>query len=418
LLGIGIIFLASGWFARGAQAQENAPAPVPQPSPVPTASPGLGRPEIDIHGFVSAGAFVSTANNYIGESARGSVELFEAGINFSTVVAERLRVGLQLFSRDEGTLRDESPRVDWAYLDYYWRPWLGLRAGIIKMPFGLYNEYADIDTARLPILMPQSVYAIRNREALLSHTGFALYGSQPLGAAGELDYQAWLGTLSIPENALTISGATLDDIDTRYVTGAQLFWQPPIEGLRVGGTYVRASIDFDLTLDPATVMQLIAAGLVPADYDGKLVISQRPDAWWIVSAELVREDWFFAAEYSRAAKHQQTSLPDVIPAFDEDAEHFYGLVSYRLSARLETGVYYSVNHRDASDRDGSGPAFAEKFYAYQRDLAATLRFDVNDHWLWKVEGHFIDGTADLLSELNPAPERFWGLFLLRTTVTF
>jgi hypothetical protein len=62
--------------------------------------------------------------------------------------------------------------------------------------------------------------------------------------------------------------------------------------------------------------------------------------------------------------------------------------------------------------------FAEPFLAWQRDATATLRFDVNDRWLWKVEAHVIDGTADLFATRNPDPERWWGLFLVKTTVTF
>jgi hypothetical protein len=30
----------------------------------------------------------------------------------------------------------------------------------------------------------------------------------------------------------------------------------------------------------------------------------------------------------------------------------------------------------------------------------------------------MDGTADLPAASNPAPKRYWGLFLVRTTVTF
>jgi hypothetical protein len=61
--------------------------------------------------------------------------------------------------------------------------------------------------------------------------------------------------------------------------------------------------------------------------------------------------------------------------------------------------------------------FPEKAAAFQRDLALSARFDINDHWLWKAEAHYIDGTADLLGETEK-PERFWGLFLIKTTVTF
>jgi len=374
---------------------------------------------IQIHGFASEGAFLSTANDYIGVSSRGSVDLFEAGINFSKEVTDNLRVGFQLYGRDVGHFRDLPPRLDWAYFDYRWKPWLGLRGGIIKMPFGLYNEYEDVDSARLSILLPQSVYPIRNRSALLAQTGFALYGNRSLGSAGDLDYQAWLGTLDIPENALILSGATLDDIDTKYVTGAQVFWNTPVEGLRVGGTFLRTSIDFDITLDPATVQALVAAGLVPADFDGRVVIAQRPDQLWIGSAEYTHGDWLFAAEYSRWKKHQETTLPDLIPTFDEDGERFYGMVARRLSPAVAVGGYYSVFDADAHDRGGhDATKFPEPFYAFQRDLAVTARFDVNDHWLWKVEAHFIDGVADLDLTLNPSPERYWGLFLVKTTVTF
>ncbi|HSR97402.1 MAG TPA: hypothetical protein VLM79_10150, partial [Kofleriaceae bacterium] len=198
---------ALAWFARagGASAQPAAPEP-PAPEPAAVAP---RTPRVQIHGFVSEGAFASTANDYLGSDSRASLELFEAGINFSTDVADRLRAGIQLFARDVGSLRDDAPKIDWAYLDYRWRPWLGLRAGVIKMPFGLYNEYVDIDAARLPILLPQSVYPVRDRDVLLSHTGFSIYGNRALGAAGELDYQAWLGTLTIPDEALDVIGATL-----------------------------------------------------------------------------------------------------------------------------------------------------------------------------------------------------------------
>jgi hypothetical protein len=268
--------------------------------------------------------------------------------------------------------------------------------------------------------MPQAVYPLRDRSALLAQTGFALYGHRPLGrSGGALDYQAWLGTLNVPANALEVTGATLDDIDTKYVTGARLFWQAPIEGLRLGGTWLRTSIDFKLHLDPATTSALIMAGLVPADYDGKLVISQRPDTLWIASAEYTHDDWMFAAEYGRWYKHQQSSLPDLLPAFDEKNERFYALATHRFTPAWELGTYYSVLFADANDRSGTDKTkFPERSMAWQRDAAATLRFDVDEHWLWKLEAHFIDGTADLDPSQNPHPERYWGLFLFKTTVTF
>src|SRR5690242_18271308 len=143
--------------SAGSAAPVPPPAPEPPPPPPPPVvehhDPAFHVAKFQVHGFVGEGAFVSTANNYIGDSPRGSLALFEAGLNVSTEVADRLRVGMQLYARNVGDFRDLPPRLDWAYIDYRWKSWLGLRAGIIKMPFGLYNEYADIDAARTAILM-------------------------------------------------------------------------------------------------------------------------------------------------------------------------------------------------------------------------------------------------------------------------
>ncbi|MEO7729328.1 MAG: hypothetical protein ABIY55_00010 [Kofleriaceae bacterium] len=409
--------------ARRAFADPEVAPPAPAPAvrgegdPVAPAEPDLVSRRVDIHGFVSEGGFLTTSNEYIGASSHGSLELAEVGLGISTQLTDRLRVGAQLFARDFGAIED-APRFDWAFLDYRWKAWLGIRAGIIRMPFGLYNEYADVDSARLPILMPQSVYSFRNRDVLLSHRGFAVYGNRTLGAAGGLEYQAWLGTLNIPANALVLAGGTVNRIDTKYVTGAQVFWQPPLDGLRIGATVLRASIDFDLTLAPASTAALIAAGLVPPDYQGKILIAQRPDTLVIGSVEYLHEAWSFAAEYGRSFKHQRSSLPGVLPTFDLDTEAFYAMASYRPSAWLELGGYYSALHLDVDDRHGRDPRYAQHFLAFQRDLTATVRLDVNDRWLWKLEAHVIDGAADLDAATNPQPDRYWGLFLLRTTVTF
>jgi hypothetical protein len=395
-----------------AQPAEPEEAEVPPESVEP-----MSIPRFQIHGFISEGGFWSTDNDFIGTSSRGSLELFEVGLNVTTQLADRLRAGMQLYGRAIGTFKDP-PGIDWAYLDYRWRDWLGLRAGIIKMPFGLYNEYVDADSARLSILMPQSVYPLRDRTALLSQTGFSVYGTKRIGSAGELEYQAWLGTLNVPANALELVGATLDRIDTKYVTGAQLFWRPPIEGLRVGGSYLRVSIDFDVTLASASVAQLVMLGLVPPEFDGAVRISQRPARVWVASAELVRDDWLFAAEYSRWFKRQSTTLPDLLPTIEEDSERFYAMLTRRICA-WEVGGYYAVTHVDANDRQARDETkFPVRAHGFQRDLAATVRYDVNEHWTWKLEGHFIDGTAETFASRNPTPTRYWGLFLFKTTVTF
>jgi hypothetical protein len=48
---------------------------------------------------------------------------------------------------------------------------------------------------------------------------------------------------------------------------------------------------------------------------------------------------------------------------------------------------------------------------------------VNEHWLVKLEGHFMRGTAGLNSAENDnipqsALQRDWGLFIIKTTAYF
>ena len=56
-----------------------------------------------------------------------------------------------------------------------------------------------------------------------------------------------------------------------------------------------------------------------------------------------------------------------------------------------------------------------------KDTAISVRFDINDYWLIKLEGHFVDGTArvyETLNKDNPYLERYWTLFGAKTTLTF
>jgi hypothetical protein len=59
----------------------------------------------------------------------------------------------------------------------------------------------------------------------------------------------------------------------------------------------------------------------------------------------------------------------------------------------------------------------------QHDVAATLRFDINSHWLVKLEGHFMSGTAELDPSINgnvPTSDlqENWAVFLAKTTAYF
>jgi hypothetical protein len=201
---------------------------------------------VEIHGFVSQGFILGFGNEFLAASKTGSVEFSEAGLNFTKPLTDNLRTGLQLFVHDLGPFGNFRPEVDWYYLDYRHWDWLGVRVGRIKVPFGLYNELNDIDVARVPILLPQSIYQADHREFLFAQTGGEIYGDVPLGPAGSLEYRAYGGTLpgQLPEGPGT-PGITVADIRVPYLYGARLLWSTPLHGLVAGASGQAVRFRFD-----------------------------------------------------------------------------------------------------------------------------------------------------------------------------
>jgi hypothetical protein len=368
---------------------------------------------LEIHGFVSQGFIKSTKNNYLAASKRGSLEFTEAGINFTKPLTDQFRVGLQLFAHDLGPLGNYNPQFDWFYLDYRFRDWFGVRAGRIKIPFGLYNDSSEIDAARAPILLPQSIYQVDHREYLLAQTGGEIYGRIPLGGAGALEYRGYGGTLSADLAGPSSPGVTVSKLEIPYVIGSRLMWQPPIEGLQLGGSFQALRFDANYGFAPELATVLQAIGYLPADYMGSLPVKFRVRLW-VGSLEYVAGDLSLAAEYSRWVGEFESAAPLLLPPHTVN-ERYYAMGSYHLAPWFTPGMYYSAYYPNIEQR-----AARE---SYQRDAAVFVRYDINSHWLLKVEGHYMSGTAALDRGLNDGKElhdleKTWGVFLLKTTAYF
>ncbi|HEY0710229.1 MAG TPA: hypothetical protein VGG33_25685, partial [Polyangia bacterium] len=233
-MSVGVITSLSS--ARAQEALEIVPEEPEQTEALP----------LEFHGFVSQGFLKSTGNNYLAQSKRGSWEFAEVGINFTKTLSDRLRAGIQLFARDVGDIGNYDARVDWFYLDYRFADWLGLRAGRTKLPFGLYNEVSDIDSARVPVLMPQSIYSLRSRDYLLAQTGAELYGLVSLGGLGALEYRIYGGTM-FADIANTSSTLRIERLDIPYLNGARLMWEAPLPGLRLGASLQTLELDYQFS---------------------------------------------------------------------------------------------------------------------------------------------------------------------------
>jgi hypothetical protein len=355
---------------------------------------------VEAHAFASQGFILSSHNNYLdNDTTHGSFQFSEVGINFTKTLVDRLRVGVQIFAEDLGPSGSFNAQVDWFYLDYRFADWLGVRAGRVKIPFGLYNEIQDVDSARTFVLLPQSVYPVENVNFLLAQTGGEVYGYLKMGGAGALDYRAYGGTILF--NAATTTAGSpyqIESLNVPYLVGGRLLWETPIEGLRLGGSVQTLRIDTEI-LDKVTPVSV-----------------QIPATLAVGSLEYSAHDLLVAAEYSRWYVGENSTDAAAFPSSPVTAsERAYGLVSYRAARWLQPGAYYSILFPDVADRSGRANV--------QHDIATTLRFDINSHWLVKLEGHYMIGTAGLTSSLNDnlplsALSENWGVFLVKTTAYF
>jgi len=379
---------------------------------------------VDIHGFVSQGFLKSTSYNYLANDAnRGSFQFNEMGINFGKQVTDNLRIGAQLFARDLGDVANNKVTLDWAYGDYRFKDWLGVRGGRIKVPVGLYNETRDMDMLRACIILPQGLYNDLNRDTMIALNGGALYGTIPLSVAGSLEYQALVGQTSIDAESgigkhieANFPNTKLSNYNTDIQYLGALRWNTPLPGLALKATYWDGSTSH-----------------VPLKHDslGDLNMSFK-NKIQVYSAEFIWKDLTLSAEYQTVASDADITMlttvgyypaGTVISSTKQRAENYYIMGSYRFTHWLEAGAYYTEMFPDASASGKNGDRYSganqHNFWAWQKDAALFARFDVNSHMILKVEGHYVDGAANVLSVDNPTrDDKNWWYFAAKATFSF
>ncbi len=360
--------------------------------------------DIDIHGFISQGYLQSNENNFNAETKDGTFQFNEMGINFTTFVNQNLKVGCQFFARDLGETGNDEVTLSWAFAEYTYRNWLGLRAGIIKMPYGQYNDVRDIDPLRTSILLPSSVYPESLRDGVASLKGLELFGAIPLNIMGILQYQVMYGQKGIDLNSGAIENTKkqtgLDDINKydlgKTITG-RLIWSPPLDGLRISVFCLRTSVYMDGTMGSVSII----SDVDPADN-------------YIFSVEYIHGNFKFSAEnlwyYNKGTF--RIEVPGLAPTIMEEEndtnEPFYAGLGYRFNDWFEAAYYYSYDTDFLND--GS---------ADLTEHCLSFRFDINSSWLVKLEAHMMDGTYGVDSaEDDGSIEEDWMLYAAKLSYIF
>lgn len=340
---------------------------------VPAAAQSLGDSSLQIHGFATQAIVFSNDNNYLAmDTSAGSTAWTEAAVNVNDKVSDKLRVGVQFHYTRLGSFGGDTLNVDWAVGDYKLNPWMGVRAGKVKIRWGLFNDTQDYDPGYLWSLLPETVYAVDFRATNLSQLGAEIYGKVPVGKAlGKLKYSVYYGDYFFASDdgymeGLKASGLSFTNKPWGKTPGFDLRWEAPVQGLTLGGSLMMYDATGNLT-------------------DGKF--SQPLTYWPTYFAQYSKDKLFASAQYVKLVQYQTIAQADAIPETGVvDSRSWFAMGGYHLSEKLQAGAYYTryVNASAANDADP-----ANHFH----DWVASGRYDFDANFYCKLEGHFIDGNG-------------------------
>src|ERR1700761_1161587 len=338
----------------------------------------LDKYDVQAHGYATQGLLYTTQNNiYTTDSSDVSGRWTDAVVNVGAVLTPKMRVGAQaryfLFGK-----YSNGASLDWAQVDYKFNEYFGGRAGKVKTPSGLFNEVQDIDPAYIWSLLPPSVYPIASRNSQLSHVGGVIYGSARAGnRLGKLEYRAWGGRQKIGRNdgfftALQELGLDHPDGLSGGDFGATVRWKTPLPGLLAGAAD---------TWRNAWQAKLVYENEALTGTD-RISAFHSPDYFLHYERGKVEG----AGEYARSAPFFLITFPGYSPfPLPQDFRNWYAMASYKVSAKLTAGLYFSEQVNHAPEFTGPG--------RYSKDWALSGRYDFNQYFYGKFEQHFIDGTA-------------------------
>jgi hypothetical protein len=353
-------------------------------------SVAIGDSNVAVGGFFSQGYLYSDNNNYPTADKGGTWDFREMAFNASSTFGEHTRVGAQLFAQRFGALGADHVILDWAVLDYNVNEAFGVRVGRVKFPKGLYGEALDLDMVRPFILLPAAVYSSVERDFAASFDGVMTYGTLNAGKSS-FDYKAFFGKMPLNSSQgvaefYNSSGQYAPGVATLgmdNVRGAQLFWNTPVQGLKFGTSY--SSRKNLYSHGPFSAIPSIdLSSNIPNFYTATF------------SGEYVLDRWTFASEWQRESGTLSSTALPYVPKVTANVgwDAWYISVARHLGKKFEVGTYFCAM-RNRYPKGGSSLP-----HNYSQDKVVSLRYDLNEHVLFKIEAEFINGEQEVFNSLR------------------
>lgn len=367
----------------------------------------LGDLNVQVHGTLAQGALLSSYNDFLtAPTSHGTLQWTDAALNAARDFGDRFRAGVQLHTYRLGELGKFKVEVDWAYGEYRFREWAGIRAGKVKTRLGLFNDTQDIDALHLWSLLPQGVYPADNRSWTLAHTGGDVIGNLRLPwEMGRVAYQGYVGRRVVDPDGGYLKmaddeGFTVKDA-SGILYGGDLRWHTPVRGLTTGASLGLAGVHFQAAAPQVAI---------------PFTLESTSDTNTALYGEFDRGKFYAAGEYRRriwnvAISELHASLLSL------DSRAWYLMGAYRIHRAIQVGAYCS-RIRYAS--------MVTSFVPYVlgdrgTDWVLATRVDPNPHVYFKLEGHYMDGTPTaqgFYPSVNPRPDRLTRLLVARIGLTF
>ena len=368
--------------------------------------------EMQLHGFLTQGAVITSDNNFLGQSnKKASMDFREIGVNASMRPTSDVQVSAGVLSHKAGATDNGDVRLDYGLVD-----WTvssneegrgGIRLGRVKLAYGLYNKTRDVALTRPSILLPQSIYFERTRNVTVASDGVELYLDRYY-ETGSLFVTFGLGQPQIGSAASKVAlvGLTPNgNFGSRMVPVFQAIFEGDGGKYRLGFTTLQ--LDANYSPGVGDVLQAGQLKFVPK----------------IFSAQYNAESWSLTSEFALRPASTQNFGRNA-PDSTMHGQSYYVQGSYRLAPKWEALLRYDVLYTDSEDRDGKAYAAASHLPAFTRfskDWTAGMRFDLTPEFMLRAEYHRVDGTGYLPVQDNPNPSALvqrWDMFMLLASFRF
>jgi hypothetical protein len=257
----------------------------------------------------------------------------------------------------------------------------------------------------------------------VAFNGIDLYGAYNLGKMGYLDYELFTGIIDISDDTQSIilayertaPGAQgiwellgLDirqaEVNFRYIYGGMLFWSTPLTGFRIGGSVILGDLDLSIPYTENTI----------SPYTVNIV----NNGFSVVSAEYETGNLTFAAEYF---KMDLEMYSESVHIYSILFGGWYAGTSWNVIDWLSIGAYYMEYYPNLDDKGGNEleAAGLPAYYAWQKEIVASAKFNINEYWCVKFETHLINGVGLVSPGNNQNPmQEDWILYAVKTSLNF